>query len=44
MEECDQINSQFLKDFEFFIPSLATYFLEVDALFSLKVATIRHLR
>ena len=44
MEECDKYNSQFLKDFELFIPCLTTSFLEVTALVSLKVATIRYFR
>ena len=42
MEGCDKYNSQFLKDFELFIPCLIISFLEMTALVSLKVASIRH--
>ena len=38
-----QINSKFLKDFDLFIPCLTTYFSDVTAFVSLKVATIRTL-
>ena len=44
MGECDQSNTYFLKSFKLFITCLTKNFLQVEALVSLKVATIFHCR
>ena len=44
MGEGGQSNTYFLKSFKLFIPGLTKNFLQVEALVSLKVATIFHCR